>query len=51
MTNEEAKTFLINNGYVTDIEEAETYMIKIKENSYAPNMGVSEELYHTLRGD
>tara|TARA_B100000927_G_C16178561_1_gene354408 strand:- start:353 stop:508 length:156 start_codon:yes stop_codon:yes gene_type:complete len=51
MTNEEAKTFLLDNGYVKDVEEVEKYMEKIKKNPYAPNMGVSEELYHRLRGD
>ena len=50
MTNEEAKTFLINNGYVGNIEEAEAYLTKINSNPYSPNMGVSEELYNSLKG-
>ena len=50
MTYEEATSFLINNGYVGDMEEAEAYLKRIKENPYAPNMGVSEELFNSLKG-
>ena len=49
MKYEEATTFLITDGYVQDMKEAEAYLTKIKENDYAPNMGVSEELFNSLK--
>ena len=49
MTHEEATLFLISNGYVEDIEEADAYLTKINNNPYAPNMGVSEELFNSLK--
>ena len=48
MTIEEAKIFLLGNDYVATEEEANSMIEEIKSKPYAPEMGISEDLYQIL---
>ena len=50
MTNQEAKEFLIDKGYAENETQAESIISNINNNPYALNMGVSEDLYNSLKG-
>ena len=50
MTNQEAKEFLINNGYAENETKAESIISNINTNPYALDMGISQDLYNSLKG-
>ncbi len=50
MTNQEAKEFLINNGYAENETKAESIISNINTNSYVTDMGISEDLYNSIKG-